>query len=113
MIKNLNVGLDTSEMDLEAGSLTTSLSSMMPGCPLRALSILISLLILLFLTGLSTLMTTFLSSATEIPMYTSEYFPFPILVMISYFSISLNRSPRTHTLFNRPHSCSMTHPYAC
>lgn len=82
MIENLCYVISTSEIDLEAGSLTTSLSSIIPGCPLRALSILIYLLILVFLTGLSTLMTTFLSSATAIPMYTSEYFPFPILVII-------------------------------
>lgn len=82
VIKHLNQFKDTSEIDLEAGSRTTSLSSIIPGCPLRAFRIFISLLILVFLTGLSTLTTTFESSAIAMPMYTSEYFPFPILVTI-------------------------------
>ena len=82
VIKNLGSDLGTSEIDLEAGSLTTSLSSIMPGCPLKLLSILIYLLILLFLTGLSTLITTFWSSVVSMPVYTSEYLPLPILVMI-------------------------------
>jgi len=82
MIENLNRGASTNEIDLEAGSLTTSLSSIIPGWPVSALSILIYLLILLFFTGFSTLMTTFLSSLTSTPVYTSEYFPFPILVTI-------------------------------
>jgi hypothetical protein len=35
-----------------------------------------------FLTDLSALITTLVSSATAMPVYTSEYFPFPILVTI-------------------------------
>lgn len=56
-------------------------------------------------------MTTFLSSALDIPVYTSEYFPFPILVMISNLSISLNVCMLTHTKFNKLHSYNRTHPY--
>jgi hypothetical protein len=70
MIENLYSSQDTNEIDLEAGSLTTSLSYIMPGCPVRALSILIYLLILLFFTGFNTLITTFLSSLISTPVYT-------------------------------------------
>ncbi len=66
----------------DAGSLTTSFSSMMLGWPRNAWSILIYLFILLFLTGFNALMTIFWSSVVDIPVYTSEYLPFPIFVMI-------------------------------
>jgi hypothetical protein len=55
-------------MDLEAGSRTTSFSSMMAWWPFSAFKILISRLILLFLTGLSALMTMVLSSRVEMPV---------------------------------------------
>lgn len=53
---------------LEAGSLTTPLSSIMLGWFLTAFKIFIYLFILLFLTGLSTLITTFLSLVTSMPV---------------------------------------------
>lgn len=68
IVEHLRRGRLTREMDLEAGSLTTSLSSMIAWWPLSALSILISLLILLFLTGLRALMTMVLSSWVEMPV---------------------------------------------
>lgn len=55
-------------------------------------------------------MTTFLSSALDMPVYTSEYFPFPIFVMISNLSMSLNVSMNTRTKFRMLHSYNKTRP---
>lgn len=82
MIEYLFYIFHTNDIDLDAGSLTTYFNYIIPGCPLRAFNIFIYRFILLFLTGFNTFTTTFLSSKTAIPIYTSEYFPFPILVMI-------------------------------
>ena len=82
MIEYLNKMLITKQVVFEAGSLTTSLNYMIPGWPRNALSILIYLFILLFLTGLRALITILVSSLVAMPVYTSEYFPFPILVII-------------------------------
>lgn len=112
MIKDLSHNVCTKDMDLDAGSLTTSLSSIIQGCPFNAFKIFIYLFTLLFFTGFKTFITIFLSSLMDMPVYTSEYLPLPILVMISYLSISLFVAWSTRIRFHRLRNYSRTNPCA-
>lgn len=74
VVENLHRKHFTKQLLLEAGSLTTSLSSIMLGCPLTAKRILISLFILLFFTGFNTLITTFWSVVVSIPKLAAKWY---------------------------------------